>query len=266
MDFNGYWNGDMDLSLRILIRPRQPGHMVWQLSTTLNNANAERCCADWQRTASNIPLLHVLPCHCFSSLRKVPPQLCLITPLLSHSFPSLVNTNSLKLCLWLLPPPLHLHLRQPRLIPHRYYLTSMPNHYYDSSEDSPVAPTTPSISSVTNQEFPHNIISSQTSFKQAIIMKLERFTARLRALECDEDSQPISLTDLSRMLDRALSFTPSHVAAVLPVHQRVPPNSRSWNETKTMMPSIKTRRKRVGDPAYGAGERSGKRARELKQL
>ncbi|KAF8951340.1 hypothetical protein BDZ97DRAFT_1887667, partial [Flammula alnicola] len=48
----------------------------------------------------------------------------------------------------------------------------------------------------------------------------------------------------------------------LPRSQKLSPRLNSWPETRAvMMPPKKTRAKRAGDKAYGAGERSGKKAK-----
>jgi hypothetical protein len=56
----------------------------------------------------------------------------------------------------------------------------------------------------------------------------------------------------------ALSFT--RCISVLPSKQTVPPNTKSWNETQAVMPPAKTKKRKPGDQAYGAGESSGKKA------
>lgn len=91
------------------------------------------------------------------------------------------------------------------------------------------------------------------------IQKLERVAARLR--EVDEPC--FSLVNLNTALDECLDISGTFSeAGVLPTSQKVAPNVRTWNETKKVMPAVKTGRKRMGDPAYGAGGASGKKAKE----
>jgi hypothetical protein len=52
----------------------------------------------------------------------------------------------------------------------------------------------------------------------------------------------------------------------MPARQKIAPNIKTSTETKAaMMPPKKTRAKRImGDPAYGAGESSGRKAKRVK--
>ena len=90
---------------------------------------------------------------------------------------------------------------------------------------------------------------------QAIVQKLERTSAHLRRLT--STSIPFSLSALNTALDECLGHFPiDRGTGVLPVRQKVPPKSRTWVETMSVMPNVKGRRKRGGDKAYRAGESS----------
>lgn len=91
------------------------------------------------------------------------------------------------------------------------------------------------------------------------IQKLERVAARLREV----DEPRFSLANLNTALDECLDISgPFSEAGVLPASQKVAPNLRTRNETKKVMPAVKTARKRAGDQAYGAGATSGKKVKE----
>ena len=67
-----------------------------------------------------------------------------------------------------------------------------------------------------------------------------------------DDSEPVF-----RIFDMVTS-NPTHRTRV----PNIPPNVKGWTETRAvMMPPKKTRSKRAGDSAYGAGEKSGKKAK-----
>lgn len=104
--------------------------------------------------------------------------------------------------------------------------------------------------------------SVESKKKQDLIGKLERFTARLRAASSLSAWDNIfSVTDLTRMLNKALVSKTTPVA-ILPVRQKVAPNRNTWNETQVVMPACKTRKKRVGDPSYGAGVASERKVKK----
>jgi len=64
-------------------------------------------------------------------------------------------------------------------------------------------------------------------------------------------------------IDHELSLEATTLS-LLPIKQKLSPRLNSWPETQaTMMPTKKTRQKRAGDQAYGAGESSGKKAKLL---
>ena len=94
------------------------------------------------------------------------------------------------------------------------------------------------------------------------VQKLERIAARLR----ENVSPCFSLVNLNTALNECLAVLGLlSDAGVLPVHQKVAPNVRTWNETKKVMPVVKTRQKRAGDQAYGAGAASGKKAKTTRR-
>ena len=101
-------------------------------------------------------------------------------------------------------------------------------------------------------------LDATTESNHETVQKLERVAARLR-----ESVAPcFSLVNLNTALDECLAVSgPLSDAGVLPVRQKVAPNVRTWNETKKVMPVVKTRQKRTGILAYGAGEASGKKAK-----
>ena len=104
-----------------------------------------------------------------------------------------------------------------------------------------------------------------TGDRGAPVQKLERTSAHLRRLS--STTIPFSLSALNTALDECLGHFPiDRGTGVLPVHQKVPPNSRTWVETMSVMPPVKGRRKRAGDKAYGAGESSGKKAKNTGQV
>jgi hypothetical protein len=85
--------------------------------------------------------------------------------------------------------------------------------------------------------------------------KLERFAARFRLHGTLEQAKR-----LDAWIDHELLLD----ATLLPVKQKLSPRLNSWPETQAaMMPAKKTRSKRAGDQAYGAGESSGKKAKLL---
>jgi hypothetical protein len=93
--------------------------------------------------------------------------------------------------------------------------------------------------------------------------KLECLAARLRR-PWAKDSQPGALDQLEAVLDAMLLDTDNR--NVLPSAVHLPPNkSSSWAQTHaSMMPGVKTKRKPLGDPAYGGGASSGNKAPKLK--
>jgi len=91
---------------------------------------------------------------------------------------------------------------------------------------------------------------------RSVAEKLERFVARFRLQGTLEQAK-----QLDAWLDHELSLDST---TLLPKKQKLPPRLNSWPETQAaMMPAKKTRPKRAGDQAYGAGESSGKKAKTL---
>ncbi|KAJ7164673.1 hypothetical protein C8R43DRAFT_987894 [Mycena crocata] len=93
--------------------------------------------------------------------------------------------------------------------------------------------------------------------------KIERLGARLRRTRKDESAFP-SLAAFKTLLDAMLDDTEN--GNILPSSQHIPPNSNEWRQTKAsmVMPPVKTRPKRAGDPSYGAGASSGGKAKKSK--
>lgn len=89
-----------------------------------------------------------------------------------------------------------------------------------------------------------------------LLQKIEQLTARMRM-----NPEHIPSLGFEVIIDQELSKYEG--TQLLPTRsQPIPPNQKSWTETKAVMvPAKKTRQKRVGDSSYGAGERSGKKAR-----
>lgn len=89
-----------------------------------------------------------------------------------------------------------------------------------------------------------------------LLQKIERLTARMRM-----NPEQIPSLGFEVIIDQELNKYEG--TQLLPTRSPpIPPNQKSWSETKAVMvPVKKTRQKRVGDSSYGAGERSGKKAR-----
>ncbi|KAJ7777031.1 hypothetical protein B0H16DRAFT_1712090 [Mycena metata] len=93
-----------------------------------------------------------------------------------------------------------------------------------------------------------------------LVEKLERLAARLRHPR-QQQTVP-SQTGLEAALDAMLLETDN--GTVLPSSQHIDPNQKSaWKRTQdAMMPKVKTKHAKAGDSVYGAGESSGKKAKE----
>ena len=88
--------------------------------------------------------------------------------------------------------------------------------------------------------------------------KLERFVVHFRL-----HGTPDQAKRLDAWIDHELSLEATTLS-LLPTKQKLSPRLNSWPETQAaMMPAKKTRPKRAGDQAYGAGESSGKKAKLL---
>ena len=132
---------------------------------------------------------------------------------------------------------------------------------FDEFDDDEVEDSRPDQNIDTHSEGP---ASDEPNILQ-LAQTLERMAAHLRY---DKPAAPRDLSHL-RPLIRDLevemaswSFTASLLPPRIP---DIPPTAKGWKETQTaMMPSKKNRRKRAGDAAYGAGERSGKKAKDFK--
>ena len=92
----------------------------------------------------------------------------------------------------------------------------------------------------------------------SVAEKFERFVARFRLHGTLEQAK-----QLDAWIDHELSLDAT-TFSLLPIKQKLSPRLNSWPETQAaMMPAKKTRPKRAGDQAYGAGESSGKKAKLL---
>jgi hypothetical protein len=92
----------------------------------------------------------------------------------------------------------------------------------------------------------------------SVAEKFERFVARFRLHGTLEQAKR-----LDAWIDHELSLDATTLS-LLPIKQKLSPRLNSWPETQAaMMPAKKTRPKRAGDQAYGAGESSGKKAKLL---
>ncbi|KAJ7030978.1 hypothetical protein C8F04DRAFT_1263252 [Mycena alexandri] len=98
----------------------------------------------------------------------------------------------------------------------------------------------------------------------ALAEKLELLAARLRHPRAK--AQFPDLLPLEQTLDDVLAATDG--SSVLPSAQRIPSNqSTAWAKTKaSMMPAVKTKHKKAGDPAYGGGASSGSKAPKGEKL
>jgi hypothetical protein len=89
-----------------------------------------------------------------------------------------------------------------------------------------------------------------------VAQRLEHFAAHFRQQGSVEQALRIE-----SWLNSEISL---ESGSLLPIKQKLAPRLNSWPETKAvMMPEKKTRAKRAGDKAYGAGETSGKKAKIL---
>lgn len=96
----------------------------------------------------------------------------------------------------------------------------------------------------------------------SLVEDLERLAAKMR-LNSNHEPHP----DLQRVITQELSLLQGSTQLLPDRLPQIAPNQRSWPETSAVMirvPPKKTRAKRMGDPAYGAGERSAKKAKLLK--
>ena len=112
----------------------------------------------------------------------------------------------------------------------------------------------PSISDI-SAVAPKNILT-------AVAEKLERLAARLRRPRKKDATLP-SLLDLEDALNQMLLDTDNGL--VLPSAQHFAPVVKD-SARAAMMPGVKTRSKRAGDPAYGAGANSGGKAKKTRYI
>jgi hypothetical protein len=98
------------------------------------------------------------------------------------------------------------------------------------------------------------------SLHNAVVEQLESFTAQFRCHGSAEQALRIR-----SWLNKELALEDSHTTrSLLPEKKKLSPRLNSWPETQAaMMPPKKTRTKKAGDEAYGAGEMSGKKAKTL---
>lgn len=93
-----------------------------------------------------------------------------------------------------------------------------------------------------------------------VAQKLKLLASRLR-----NSHVPLvaSLAELENNLDGALDSSSDLI--MMPVRMKISPNIKAATETRAvMMPPKKTRAKRVGDPAYGGGTQSGRKAKKAR--
>ncbi|KII90473.1 hypothetical protein PLICRDRAFT_136743, partial [Plicaturopsis crispa FD-325 SS-3] len=94
--------------------------------------------------------------------------------------------------------------------------------------------------------------------------KLDRLSAWIRqdGAAC---GVPELVDALEPKIEQALAAMSSNGSGpLLPPRQRVPPNIKTSTETQRVMPRTKTAPKRAGDPSYGGGENSGKKAKKAR--
>jgi hypothetical protein len=96
-----------------------------------------------------------------------------------------------------------------------------------------------------------------------IAEKLERLAARIRRRQKDSSSGlDDQLKCLEATLDAMLIATDNDL--VLPSKHRLAPVVKDRSARQAMMPTVKTRKVRAGDPAYGGGQTSGGKAKKAK--
>jgi len=111
--------------------------------------------------------------------------------------------------------------------------------------------------------------SESSAIDEANILQLAQTFERMAAhLRYDKPPAPRDLSRLRplvRDLENEMASWSITASLLPPRVPNIPPNVKGWKETQmAMMPSKKGRRKRAGDAAYGAGERSGKKAKDSK--
>ncbi|KAJ7617818.1 hypothetical protein FB45DRAFT_702941, partial [Roridomyces roridus] len=134
------------------------------------------------------------------------------------------------------------------------------------------APTTPSLPTTLdlppqdNEDLPPtldvaSVLQKGPARNPAIVLaeRMEVLAARLRKCRRKELE---SLPALQEALDAMYLETDS--SGVMPSAGYVAPNvSSGWKETeKAIVPGVKTKKRKVGDPAYGAGSSSGLKAKK----
>ncbi|KAJ7697699.1 hypothetical protein B0H17DRAFT_1197358 [Mycena rosella] len=121
------------------------------------------------------------------------------------------------------------------------------------------SPQVPSLSTLnylpqTSESAVLNLEAPKPRVLAILSEKLERLAVRLRRPRMDPSNLPL-LDDFVVALDSMLADTDN--GTVLPSSQHLMPNAKEAGARNIMMPGVKTRRTRAGDPAYGAGVSSG---------
>ncbi|KAJ7691059.1 hypothetical protein B0H14DRAFT_2652180 [Mycena olivaceomarginata] len=98
-----------------------------------------------------------------------------------------------------------------------------------------------------------------TDVMSAVMEKLERLAARLRMPRMKSKTDTLCFDELQEALDEMLRRTDN--GSVLPSAKLFAPVIKPSTARQTMLPKVKTRRARAGDPAYGAGASSGSLAK-----
>ncbi|KAJ7712893.1 hypothetical protein B0H16DRAFT_1479067 [Mycena metata] len=154
-----------------------------------------------------------------------------------------------------------------KLISRFQTLFDEPGAYADESSRPPLqVPGLLSLQTGPPQVQHHSQPSQKTAKKivTALAEKLEILAAQLRH-PWRQNNFP-DLCPLKQALDNILAATDQ--SSVLPTSQQLPPNqSTAWSKTKNnMMPAIKTKRQKAGDPVYGGGESSGSKAPKFNRI
>ncbi|KAK6996229.1 hypothetical protein R3P38DRAFT_2799954 [Favolaschia claudopus] len=135
------------------------------------------------------------------------------------------------------------------------------NEEVDSSSDT----VSHSDSSDDEPPYPHQIQPPPTTRNLTLLARrLDTLAARLRHSRKQELSFP-SLAAFESALDDLLKETDS--GSILPVAQHIAPCRNEWLQTRKsmgVMPRVKTKARKTGDQAYGAGARSGLKAKKAK--
>ncbi|KAJ7864303.1 hypothetical protein B0H14DRAFT_3604321 [Mycena olivaceomarginata] len=136
----------------------------------------------------------------------------------------------------------------------------------DKAPATSTSPQVPALSSLpeTDSEAcgvlpPVPVAVKATAVMSAVTEKLERLAARLRMPRMKSKTDTLCFDELQEALDEMLRRTDN--GSVLPSAKLFAPVIKPSTARQMMLPKVKTRRVRAGDPAYGAGASSGSLAK-----